>query len=243
MKIWKFSTISVIITLFCSFPAFAGTWNHDPKGWWFQRQNGSYPSDTWQEIDEKWYFFNQDGYMQTGWVQCEENWYYCNLNGSLATDQWIGEMYYVGSDGAMYVNTTTPDGREVDETGKLVAEKDYSMYIGEFTDLEDYANEAMYYSLGEIHSLTITDIRDNKVYGNATYGYTRLYDENFEDGVEIQGDSFTTNGVFSDNSGVFSGDFSEPEGVPFTSKYTFSQKNGRAVLVKEDGLLLYKRND
>ena len=69
MKIWKFSTISVIITLFCSFPAFAGTWNHDPKGWWFQRQNGSYPSDTWQEIDEKWYFFNQDGYMQTGWVQ------------------------------------------------------------------------------------------------------------------------------------------------------------------------------
>lgn len=243
MRTWRIIILSAIMILICSFPAFAGTWNYDSKGWWFQRQDGSYPSDSWQEIDEKWYFFDADGYMQTGWIQCGDNWYYCKLTGSLATDQWINGTYYVGSDGVMYVDTTTPDGKKVDTAGVVIAEKDYSMYIGEFTDLEDYANEAQYVSLGGIYNLTITDIRDNKVYGNASYGYRQYSEEDFENGVEIQDNSFTVNGYFRDYDGVLHGDFSEPDPVPFTSKYTFTQRNGKDVIVKDDGTVLYKVNE
>ena len=37
-------------------------------------------------------FFNAAGYMVTGWID------------------WGGRWYYCGDDGAMYYNTTTPDG-------------------------------------------------------------------------------------------------------------------------------------
>lgn len=134
MKIWRTITISMAITLYCSFTALAGNWNYDSKGWWFQRSNGSYPSDTWQEIDEKWYFFDADGYMKTGWIQCGDKWYYCKLSGSLATEQWINGTYYVGVDGAMYVNATTPDGIVVGSDGTKKVENKLTTIQGVFRD-------------------------------------------------------------------------------------------------------------
>ena len=72
-------------------------WHLDNTGWWYENADGSYPKDEWKKINGKWYHFKKDGYM--------------------SKSQWIGN-YYVGTDGAMLVNTTTPDGYKVDENGK-----------------------------------------------------------------------------------------------------------------------------
>lgn len=77
--------------------ALAGQWQSDETGKWYQEEDESFPQNTWKEIDGKWYYFGEGGYM--------------------AANQWISGTYYVGEDGAMLVNTTTPDGFEVDENG------------------------------------------------------------------------------------------------------------------------------
>ena len=50
------------MTLTTAMTAFAGQWQADSQGWWYQNDNGSYPVNSWQWIDRKCYYFNQDGY-------------------------------------------------------------------------------------------------------------------------------------------------------------------------------------
>lgn len=38
-------------------------WKQDNTGWWYQNMDGSYPKSTWQQIDGKYYYFNELGYM------------------------------------------------------------------------------------------------------------------------------------------------------------------------------------
>ena len=33
-------------------------WQKDERGWWYVQVDGSYPSDSWKSLDNKWYYFN-----------------------------------------------------------------------------------------------------------------------------------------------------------------------------------------
>lgn len=99
MKRFSVLFVSTALTVAMSLTAFAGQWKSDKKGYWYQKDDNSYPILSWQEIDGKWYYFNAEGYM--------------------ATSQWVGN-YFVGSDGAMLVNTTTPDGYKVGADGAWI---------------------------------------------------------------------------------------------------------------------------
>ena len=57
-----------------------GGWVQDSTGWWWRNADGSYPMNTWKEIDGKQYYFGSDGYM---------------LSNTTTPDG-----YYVGADGA-----------------------------------------------------------------------------------------------------------------------------------------------
>ncbi|MFW2490478.1 cell wall-binding protein [Clostridium chromiireducens] len=73
-------------------------WRQNSIGWWFTEGNSW--SVGWRVIDEKWYYFGQDGYMKTGWLQDSDGkWYYLNSDGSMAHDTTI-DGYTIGSDGA-----------------------------------------------------------------------------------------------------------------------------------------------
>ena len=72
-------------------------WKQNDIGWWYRQVDGTYPSDSWKNINKKWYYFNDNGYM--------------------VEDSWV-ENYYLGSDGAMLVNTITPDGHYVLDNGE-----------------------------------------------------------------------------------------------------------------------------
>ncbi|WP_315369590.1 hypothetical protein [Oribacterium sinus] len=112
-----------------------GQWMQDEKGWWYQRPDGSYPKNSWgyEAYNGKsyWYYFLDSGYMATGWVEVNGSKYYLFPNsdgwkGRMLTGwQWIdGNCYYLDSqgqnEGALYRNTTTPDGFTVDSEGRWV---------------------------------------------------------------------------------------------------------------------------
>ncbi len=96
MKLIKLLLSTALIVATTSLTAFAGQWKQDNIGWWYQNDDNSYSKATWQEIDRKWYYFDDSGYM--------------------AANRWIGN-YYLGNDGVMLTDTTTPDGYKVGADG------------------------------------------------------------------------------------------------------------------------------
>lgn len=99
MKRGKLLLMSLLAVVMLSSTAYAGQWKQDSTGWWYQNDDGSYPVSEWKQIDGKWYYFHSDGMM--------------------AYNTWVDDCY-LGNDGAMYVNTTTPDGQTVDGNGKKI---------------------------------------------------------------------------------------------------------------------------
>lgn len=128
---------------------------HNPQGQWFSDDYGtyflygdqSYPSNSWIQFGEDWYYFLSDGYLATGWLNLGNSWYYLNetepsgkmltgwyqdpttetwyyLNqdtGEMVTGWWMdeatGNRYYLSKDGSLLLDTFTPDGYYVDENG------------------------------------------------------------------------------------------------------------------------------
>ena len=96
------SVSAVAVSAFLVIPVMAANeaqWKRNDKGWWYEEANGTYPTNAWKLIKDKWYYFDGVGYM--------------------VENRWIGN-YYLGADGAMLVSTSTPDGYYVDATGKWV---------------------------------------------------------------------------------------------------------------------------
>ena len=102
-----------------------GTWQQDSSGWYYVKSNGSRAANEWLTINGKEYWFDSNQYMATGWRQFVGGiWYYFKNDGSLAKSQWVqnsqGQWFYVGTNGEMLKNTTTPDGFYVNASGVWV---------------------------------------------------------------------------------------------------------------------------
>lgn len=76
-----------------------GVWVRDQNGWWYRNPDNSYTVNNWQQIQEKWYFFDEAGYRKTGWIFWQEKWYYCDANGPMLQNTTTPDGYFVGSDG------------------------------------------------------------------------------------------------------------------------------------------------
>lgn len=85
----KVLSVAALLGMFSTSTAFAGEWKSDNTGWWYQNNDGSYPTNTWQWIDG-----NGDGVSES---------YYFNENGYLLTNS-TKDGYTVNSDGAWTVN-------------------------------------------------------------------------------------------------------------------------------------------
>lgn len=101
-------------------------WNKNDTGWWYCTDvtNGYNYKDQWQKISGVWYSFDSQGYARENkWLLDKGKWYYLKENCAMAVSQWLeldGEFYCFGTDGALYVNCTTPDGYRVDYTGAWI---------------------------------------------------------------------------------------------------------------------------
>ena len=116
------------------------SWYQGKDGGWYYNNDAGEPVIGWRLIDNNWYYFADNGRMKTGWMQLDGKYYYLDDNGviangwrqfegryyyflsdgSMAANQWVDGAYYVGADGVMLVSTTTPDGNQVDASGKKI---------------------------------------------------------------------------------------------------------------------------
>ena len=88
----------------------SGKWLHG-GGWWYQYTDGTYPKDTFAEINGKTYYFDKSGYTVTGWQTINYYSYYFDSNGAMVTG-WLcynGSWYYF-KQGKMQRNCIDPDG-------------------------------------------------------------------------------------------------------------------------------------
>jgi len=85
----KMTTFALVagLSVVSATTAFAGQWKLDNVGWWWQEDDGSYPTNAWKEINGKWYYFDGVGYM---------------LENTTTPDG-----YKVGADGAWLVEQST----------------------------------------------------------------------------------------------------------------------------------------
>lgn len=65
-KSFMTAVLAGLIAVSINITAFAGQWQQDPKGWWYQNDDGSFLKDGWKWVDGKCYYFTYDGYCLTG---------------------------------------------------------------------------------------------------------------------------------------------------------------------------------
>ena len=107
-------------------PAFAGSWKREQSGWSYINDNGA-KAVGWTKTPSGWYYLDSMGLMKTGWLQdVDGKWYFLDTakgiqEGKMLTGwNWIdGYCYYLDiQSGTLLVNTTTPDGYNVNADGK-----------------------------------------------------------------------------------------------------------------------------
>ncbi len=82
--------------------ALANTWTKQDNNWYFYNEEGLLQTG-WMSFNNRWYFFDELGIMQTGWLQDEGKWYFLRSNGMMKTgwQQDAGKWYFFTSSGAM----------------------------------------------------------------------------------------------------------------------------------------------
>lgn len=92
-------------------------WEAQPDGRWKYFVEGRYVAGKWLMIDNRWYVFDEAGYMITGWFGNEaDGWYYLNpADGAMLSGQWLEDKdkwYYLTKTGLMatYCYVLSSDG-------------------------------------------------------------------------------------------------------------------------------------
>lgn len=72
-----------------------GSWVFNGR-WWYKNPDGTYPKNTWKQINNEWYYFDSVGYAVNNWLNDNGNWYYFNQDCKMVSG-WVldnGSWYY-----------------------------------------------------------------------------------------------------------------------------------------------------
>ena len=118
-------------------------WIKSGNKWIYRYANGTQPKNCWDRVDDKWYYFDANGYLSYGWVYYNGNWYYSDINtGVMKTgfnnvnERWYyfnqsgvmqtgyitvdGKIYYMDQSGARVQGGYNPDGHQFDVNGVMI---------------------------------------------------------------------------------------------------------------------------
>lgn len=101
------STILLLNPIVCH-----AEWKQNSIGWWYSNQNSW--AIGWQMINNEWYYFDSNGYMQTGWIKTDGKWYYMYEDGSMAKDTKI-DGYNIGEDGAWIETNSKSEDNKIED--------------------------------------------------------------------------------------------------------------------------------
>ena len=176
-KFFIATVFAMVLVLGSAISAFAatGTWEQDSTGWWFSFSTGGYAKKQWLEINKKYYYFNEDGYMAAGeyrdgywlegsgarsatytggtWMTNKTGKWYQDKTGYYPTGAWLkidGSYYYFETSGYLAVNKWVDNKYYVDKDGKWIDGAKYIDYSGTYIDT--FAGRA---------KITVTNTYDN----------------------------------------------------------------------------------
>lgn len=89
--------------------------------WWFKYTSGGYAKH-WELLDEKWYYFDDQGWMKSNeWINPGGKWYYLSNDGAMLTgyNRVGGTPYFFRTSGDLVENK----GEAVAEYAKTFANK------------------------------------------------------------------------------------------------------------------------
>ena len=93
-------------------------YDNNYQSYYYLTAEGSYARNAWAGS----YYLKSDGKMaKSEWIydSSYQSYYYLTSEGSYARNTWVGD-YYLKSNGKMAVNERTPDGYQVEGSGKWV---------------------------------------------------------------------------------------------------------------------------
>lgn len=205
-------------------------WQQDATGWWWRNADGSYPTNQWKEVNGKWYYFEGSGYM--------------------AANKWIDGTYYVGADGAMYVNTTTPDGYQVDANGAWIQNVGQSQQTEGKRTLVDGMTYTITDNLNYIKQMTDTNGNNYTVISDTQSSITFLSNGSDLDPTNLEiifsdlkyNPNTNTIDVFSNKgTAVYAGDFKydipydfKIEGVDLTGQDFINYCKDNDIMIRVD---------
>ena len=134
---------SAVLSLSMSIQSFAGAWVLDSNGWWWKRDDGSWPQNKWEVINDVYYYFGNDGYMLSDtWTP---DGYYVDHNGAWVQGL-VGEKTETQNAASMF--DLTNKASKIKYTGhKVVKEYDgndcLALYY-DYTNLSDKAENAIW---------------------------------------------------------------------------------------------------
>ncbi len=76
----------------------SAAWKENNTGWWYTE--GRSWATGWRNINNKWYYFGSDGYMEIGWILDGSRWYYLNESGAMLSNTITTDGYTLNSDGS-----------------------------------------------------------------------------------------------------------------------------------------------
>ena len=215
------AAIGLTVTL--SMTVFAGQWQRNAQGWWYQNDNGTYPRNTWQYIGGAWYCFDGSGYM--------------------LHDVWAGN-YYLGSSGAMLVNTVTPDGYRVGADGKWDGKpSSSSSNAGSSSDIAtlNMLHGKWYLDPDYIYKANGVSLRT--LFGTGIkYGNEMVFDKNNMHFSQYAGVGYGGEGTFSVSGDRIKYSIRDYEyGAREAGELLIRQINGKTYIVEDfyDGYKLY----
>lgn len=108
----------------------------DGDHWYYFTLDGKAVMDTWRKIDNKWYFFDSNGEMQTGWV--DDDMYFCGSDGA-AKIGW--QKLYPPDDDDSNDDRVTPDSSGDDGKNWYYFLSSTKKYVPELSNSSEYGEK------------------------------------------------------------------------------------------------------
>ncbi|WP_252228981.1 protease inhibitor I42 family protein [Clostridium sp. ZBS15] len=173
-------------------------WIKDTNGWWYSQLNYVIG---WKQINNAWYYFDNNGYMKTGWIYDNGTWYYADLNGAIQSGviEVNGKTYYLDKSGAMAKGNIVINKRTYTfaMSGESIGDKipqATKAFLSNGVETEPTKINNVYVASGKVVEINIE--------GNPTTGYTWNYEFNTDGIIKEEWKDYKQDNVDSEIQGA-----------------------------------------